>query len=310
MAIIGGGPYGLSLASHLADRNIAHRIFGQPMAFWTQIARAGARRYLKSYCFGTNISSPRPGFAFADYNEPRGLETFEPCSIANFAEYGRWFQESQVDWIEPVNVANVRRLRHGFILTLSNGDEFEASDVIVATGLANFAKMPHALRTLPGAVAMHTANVDGFAAFQGLEVAVVGAGQSALEAAALLHEAGASPRLLIRDPSIRWMTRGSRTPTPWQRIRSPISTLGGGPKAWAFTQAPGAFHRLPSARATSSLRTSFRPRAHGGSAKESSLSRRLNLIQLSSRAGPSATVCHSVCGGAQSGRNTSCSSIV
>ena len=93
---------------------------------------------------------------------------------------------------------------------------------------------------------MHTANVDSFAAFQGLEVAVIGAGQSALEAAALLYEAGASPRLLIRDPSIRWITRGSRTPTPWQQIRSPISTLGGGPKAWALTQFPGAFHRLPS----------------------------------------------------------------
>jgi 2-polyprenyl-6-methoxyphenol hydroxylase-like FAD-dependent oxidoreductase len=46
VAIIGGGPYGLSLASHLADRNVAHRIFGQPMAFWSQIARAGSRRYL------------------------------------------------------------------------------------------------------------------------------------------------------------------------------------------------------------------------------------------------------------------------
>jgi predicted ATP-grasp superfamily ATP-dependent carboligase len=259
VAIIGGGPYGLSLASHFADRNVAHRIFGQPMAFWTQTARAGARRYLKSYCFGTNISSPRPGFTFADYNEPRGLETFEPCSIANFAEYGLWFQEKQVDWIEPVNVANVRRSRQGFILTLSNDDEVEASDVIVATGLSNFAKMPNALRSLPGAVAMHTSNVDGFAAFQGLEVAVVGAGQSALETAALLVEAGASPRLLIRDPSIRWMTQGSRTPTPWQQIRSPISALGGGPKAWALTQLPGAFHRLPSCARTLLLKNFLPP---------------------------------------------------
>ncbi|MEZ2407476.1 NAD(P)-binding domain-containing protein [Bosea sp. RCC_152_1] len=245
VAIIGGGPYGLSLASHLAARNVPHRIFGQPMAFWSQIARAGSRRYLKSYCFGTNISSPQPGSTFADYNEPRGLETFEPCSIANFAEYGLWFQERHVDWIEPVDVANVSRRGQGYLLTLSNGDEVEASDVIVATGLANFAKMPHALRALPGALATHTARVDSFAAFQGLEVAVIGSGQSSLEAAALLHEAGASPRLLIRKPSTLWMTRGSRTPTLWQRIRWPVSALGGSPKAWALTQLPGAFHRLP-----------------------------------------------------------------
>lgn len=245
VAIIGGGPYGLSLASHLAARNVPHRIFGQPMAFWSQIARAGSRRYLKSYCFGTNISSPQPGSTFADYNEPRGLETFEPCSIANFAEYGLWFQERHVDWIEPVDVANVSRRGQGYLLTLSNGDAVEASDVIVATGLANFAKMPHALRALPGALATHTARVDSFAAFQGLEVAVLGSGQSSLEAAALLHEAGASPRLLIRKPSTLWMTRGSRTPTLWQRIRWPVSALGGSPKAWALTQLPGAFHRLP-----------------------------------------------------------------
>lgn len=245
VAIIGGGPYGLSLASHLAARNVPHRIFGQPMAFWSQIARAGSRRYLKSYCFGTNISSPDPGSTFADYNEPRGLETFEPCSIANFAAYGLWFQERHAERIEPVDVASVSRRGEGYLLTLGNGEAVEASDVIVATGLANFARMPHALRALPGAVATHTAKVDSFAAFQGLEVAVVGSGQSALEAAALLHEAGASPRLLIRKPSTLWMTRGSRTPTLWQRIRWPISALGGSPKAWALTQLPGAFHRLP-----------------------------------------------------------------
>lgn len=246
VAIIGGGPYGLSLASHLAARNIAHRIFGQPMAFWSQIASAGSRRYLKSYCFGTNISSPQPGATFADYNEPLGLETFEPCSIANFADYGRWFQERHVDWIEPVDVANVSRRGQGYRLTLGNGDEVEATEVIVATGLSNFAKVPHVLRSLPGPVVTHTARVDSFAAFQGLEVAVIGSGQSALEAAALLHEAGASPRLLVRKPSTLWMTRGSRTPTLWQRVRWPISALGGSPKSWALMQWPGAFHRLPS----------------------------------------------------------------
>jgi cation diffusion facilitator CzcD-associated flavoprotein CzcO len=36
VAIIGTGPYGLSLAAHLAATNIRFRIFGQPMAFWRQ----------------------------------------------------------------------------------------------------------------------------------------------------------------------------------------------------------------------------------------------------------------------------------
>ena len=48
VAIIGAGPYGLSLAAHLAARNVEHRIFGHPMRFWSDIAEAGGERYLKS----------------------------------------------------------------------------------------------------------------------------------------------------------------------------------------------------------------------------------------------------------------------
>jgi 2-polyprenyl-6-methoxyphenol hydroxylase-like FAD-dependent oxidoreductase len=58
VAIIGAGPYGLSLSAHLAARNIEHRIFGRPMLFWSQVADAGGDRYLRTYCFGTNISTP------------------------------------------------------------------------------------------------------------------------------------------------------------------------------------------------------------------------------------------------------------
>ena len=49
VAIIGAGPYGLSLAAHLSARKIENRIFGHPMRFWSDIAEAGAERYLKSY---------------------------------------------------------------------------------------------------------------------------------------------------------------------------------------------------------------------------------------------------------------------
>jgi len=105
VAIIGAGPYGLSLAAHLAARNVEHRIFGRPMQFWSDIAKAGGERYLKSFCFGTSISTPEPGYTFANYSEPRGLETFEPCSIGDFAAYGHWFQKRIVPWAEPVEIS-------------------------------------------------------------------------------------------------------------------------------------------------------------------------------------------------------------
>ena len=117
VAIIGAGPYGLSLAAHLSARKVEHRIFGHPMRFWSDIAKAGGERYLKSFCFGTNISTPADGYSFADYNEPRGLETFEPCSIADFVAYGQWFQKKNVPWVEPVEVEHVER-QSGFAILL------------------------------------------------------------------------------------------------------------------------------------------------------------------------------------------------
>ncbi len=245
VAIIGAGPYGLSLAAHLAARNVEHRIFGHPMRFWSDIAEAGGERYLKSYCFGTNISTPTPGYSFADYSEPRGLETFEPCSMGDFAAYGHWFQQRNVPWVEPVEMASVDREAHGFALTLANGERFVADRVVIATGLAGFAHVPPAIASLPPALATHTSKITSFAAFKGREVAVIGAGQSALEAAALLREAGAKPQLLVRENSILWQTRVSLKRSLWRRLRSPISGLGTGPKAWGLTHFPGAMHRVP-----------------------------------------------------------------
>jgi len=245
VAIVGAGPYGLSLAAHLAARGIRHRIFGRPMAFWAQIADAGGERYLKSFCFGTSLSTPAPGFTFADYNAPRGLETFEPCSMANFVDYGRWFQQAQAPWVEPVDVASVERSGDGFTVALHSGESFAAAAVVVATGLAGYAEIPAVLAALPPHLATHTSKIDAFATFKGRSVAVVGGGQSALEAAALLREAGAEPQLIVREEAVGWQTRVSPRRTLYRMLRSPISGLGTGPKAWALVHFPGLAHRMP-----------------------------------------------------------------
>jgi lysine/ornithine N-monooxygenase len=252
VAIIGAGPYGLSVAAHLAARNIEHRIFGRPMQFWSKIAEAGEGRFLKSYCFGTNISTPNEGSSFVDYNSRLGLETFEPCSIRNFAEYGQWFQQRNVSWAEPTDVVQVSQHGDHFMITLANGERCSAGQVVLATGLAGFAHVPAALATLPNGLAIHTSNISSFSSFKGLNVAVIGAGQSALEAAALLHEAGAMPQLFVREDSISWHQRVMQNRNLWRRLRSPISGLGTGPKAWALTRFPGAVYQMPEA-----LRTRF-----------------------------------------------------
>ena len=106
------------------------------MGFWSQIAEAGGECFLKSYCLGTNVSIPRAGYSFADYSAPRGLETFEPCSIGDFAAYGQWFQQTNVPWVENSDVKTIVRAHGCFRITLADGEDFLASDVVIATGLA------------------------------------------------------------------------------------------------------------------------------------------------------------------------------
>jgi thioredoxin reductase len=259
VAIIGAGPYGLSLAAHLAARKVEHRIFGHPMLFWSRIAGAGGERYLKSFCFGTNISSPAAGSTFADYSIPRGLETFEPCSIRDFAAYGLWFQKKNVGWVEPVEAERVSKTSNGFEIVLSSGERVAAVNVVVATGLSYFAIVPPVFDSLPESLVTHTSKITAFAPFKGQSVAVIGAGQSALEAAALLNEAGAQAQLLVRDNEVLWNSRSARNASLRQRLRSPISGLGGGWRAWVLTHFAGTAYHLPAAWRTRFLKDYLPP---------------------------------------------------
>jgi cation diffusion facilitator CzcD-associated flavoprotein CzcO len=95
---------------------------------------------------------------------------------------------------KPLLLSNVRYVQAGgFELALSSGQHVLAKNVVVATGLSCFAYLPALLASLPPDLVTHTSNVTAFANFRGQSVAVIGAGQSALEAAALLHETGARP---------------------------------------------------------------------------------------------------------------------
>ena len=56
--------------------------------------------------------------------------------------------------------------------------------------------------------------------FSGKRVAVIGAGQSALESAALLHEAGSDVEIIARIPALRWIGAHS-----WLHHLGPVSSM-------------------------------------------------------------------------------------
>ncbi|HEX2646560.1 MAG TPA: SidA/IucD/PvdA family monooxygenase, partial [Candidatus Dormibacteraeota bacterium] len=177
VAIVGAGPYALSLASHLKARGVEFRIFGRPMEPWSRMHRGMG---LKSPDFGTNIYTPRRGFSFVEWCRDRGISTEEPIAIDLFASYGRWAQEQLVPEVEQVDVMCIRAAPAGFEVDLANGQALLARRVVVATGLSNYARIPAELRELTTSLVSHTSRHREYDEFAGRTVAVVGGGSSAL----------------------------------------------------------------------------------------------------------------------------------
>jgi thioredoxin reductase len=245
VVIVGAGPYGLSLAAHLRARGVAFRIFGPPMKFWRNMPR-GVN--LKSLAFATNIHVPEEGFTFPEWCRSRSLEDFEPCTMESFATYGLWMKDRFVPGVEPVEVAKVSTRGRGFVVALATGELLSARRVVFATGLSYFARMPAALAGLPPELASHTFGHTDYARFAGKEVAVLGAGASAIEAGALLHEAGARSQVLVRAREAVFHGRTNRERPLSERLRCPLSVLGAGRMNWAIEKVPFALRMVPERR--------------------------------------------------------------
>jgi thioredoxin reductase len=242
VAIIGAGPYGLSLAAHLRAAGVRFRIFGRPMQTWRTMP---AGMFLKSFGFATTIYTPDGSDDFVTYSRERNLEESEPCSIADFASYGVWAQKRRVPELEEVDVAEVARDGENFVVTLSDGESFRANRLVVAVGVTHFASSPVELRDLPRELASHTSDHSSYDAFAGKDVCVVGGGQSAFEAARVLVAAGARPRLLVRAREVDFSEKMSEHRSLWERLRRPQSVLGPGLKNWVLENFPLLMHFVP-----------------------------------------------------------------
>jgi FAD-dependent urate hydroxylase len=261
VAIVGAGPYGLSLAAHLRQAGVSVRQFGKPMQLWRDFMPEGM--FLKSQGFASNLSDPghthtleafckATGRPYADYGLPVALDTF--------VAYGEWFREALVPDIEEVLVTDIARAAGEFELTLANSETARARKVVVAIGVEAFAYVPEPLSALPASVCTHASAHTDLATFKDQDVIVVGAGQSALETAALLHEKGAGVTLVARKDNIRWNGVPLALDRPLlQRMREPESGLGSGWATWFYSNHPEVFRHLPRSTRVYRARTALGP---------------------------------------------------
>lgn len=246
VAVVGAGPYGLATAAHLRARGVPVRVIGRVLSSWRDAMPVGM--LLKSTPWSTTISAPDPGYTLQDFCDLRGIERLETemqvVPIETFVEYGLWFAEKLVSDVEDDKVTRVERHDDGtWAVTLGSGETFDASAVVVASGLAAYGHMPPELasaRTEAPARITHSADHDDLGVFAGREVVVVGAGQSALESAALLREAGASVRLLVRGRGIAF----GASPTPGFHWR-PEAPVGRAWSLYALCRWPQTVRHLP-----------------------------------------------------------------
>ncbi len=248
VAIIGAGPYGLSVAAHLKHAGILFRVFGEPMSFWRRHMPKGMK--LRSPWRATNISDVDGSLSLDTYASDHGIDPEQLLPVEDFAAYGEWFQRRAVPEIDRRTVRRVEGVTSGFELEVSDGEIVFADRVVVATGLANQDYRPLAFHELPAALVTHSCEHADFAPFRGKRVAVIGRGQSACESAALLAENGAEVELISRG-DIRWLGASTSEAiahkTPLSRAHALLeapSAVGPFPLSW-LTELPRIVSLLP-----------------------------------------------------------------
>ncbi len=247
VAIVGAGPYGLSLAAHLQARGIHFGIFGPPMEVWRRHMPQGM--LLKSDGFASNLSDPDRSFTLKQFCQARGIpydDTRIPVPLETFVNYGLAFQERFVPHLDARRVTKIERTVDGFHLQVEGAESFKARRVVMAVGISHFAYVPGLLSHLPKELLTHSSDHYDCSVFRGKKVTIIGAGASAVDMAALMHESGVEVTLLARDSSIRFHDApGSGRRSLWQRMRNPSSGLGPGWKSRIYTDIPGMFRHLP-----------------------------------------------------------------
>lgn len=265
VAIIGAGPYGLSLAAHLRARGIGYRIFGKPMEFW--LKQMPSSMSLKSDGFASNLYDPEESFTLKRFCMERSIAYADigiPVRLDTFVAYGLAFQQAMVPDLEERMVVAIEREPRGFSITLDDGEVFTALNVIAAVGITHFTHIPSTLAGLPPEFLTHSSQHRDLERFKGREVTVIGGGSSATDLATLLHDTNANVQMIARKTSLNFNEKPAAVKdfsnSLWQQLKEPMSGIGPGWRYKMFGDAPWLFHRLPQ-----SLRHRVVRRSHGPS---------------------------------------------
>jgi Pyridine nucleotide-disulphide oxidoreductase len=246
VAIVGAGPYGLSIATHLRAAGIDFRIFGAPMRTWIEHMPDGM--LLKSDGFASNLSDPGGALTLERFCEEQGIPYDHkriPVSLDTFRAYGLAFQKRLVPEVEETDAVSIERDDRGFQIHLADGRTALASQVVLAVGITHFANVPPQFCRLPPDLFSHSSAHKDVGRFRDAEVTVLGAGASAIDLAIALKDAGARVTVVARSPHLKFASPPEPSPSLWSSVRRPTSPMGPGWRSRFYSDGPGLFYHLP-----------------------------------------------------------------
>src|SRR5438445_2588919 len=109
--VIGSGPYGLAAAAHLRAAGVDARVFGRAMDFWEERMPKGM--FLRSGREASHIADPHSALRLDDFERSRGRRVARPTPLADFVEYGHWYQTHAVPDLDGRRVERVTRSEAG-----------------------------------------------------------------------------------------------------------------------------------------------------------------------------------------------------
>jgi FAD-dependent urate hydroxylase len=167
------------------------------MDFWATKMPEGMP--LRSPREASIIADPQAAITLETYEEVSGTKPEAPLPRETLVAYGRWFQLHLGSSLEEASVGSVRRDGSMFKATLDSGVSLTSHRVVIAAGIGPFQRKPAVFANLPTDLAPHCYEGRTVSELAGKRVAVIGAGQGALESVALLHEDGSVVEVIAKS---------------------------------------------------------------------------------------------------------------
>jgi thioredoxin reductase len=247
IAIIGAGPYGLSVAAHLTAAGVDHRIFGPPMDMWRNHMPPGM--YLKSYGESSSLFDRQSALTLERFCAAHRIAYHDSrvsVRLDTFVAYGMAFQKRFVPHLEPKRLVALRPAGSSHELEFDDGERVVARNVVLAIGVIPYRHTPRELGHLPRAICSHSSDYGSLDALERKHVTVVGGGSSALDLAALLSERRAAVTVVTRSQQLHFQVPPGPRGSLMRRILRPTSNgLGDGWLMCMCAEAPWLFRFLP-----------------------------------------------------------------